>query len=284
MSDVSREHCSALVPYVKPTILRDFSTDQRTVTIGERTFRLRQNWQQNGVAGVIWDSGIVLARYISEHPELVANRTVLELGAGLGLPSILSSYQNAKIIHATDRISAISLLEENIRRHANSNCNIEIFAFDWNVDKLPQKYQIILGADLIYGGITFESLIRLFRDASDSDTVIYLCSKIRYQRDQDFYDQLLREHFDVREIFYETEFAVNIFEIKKLTTYCKKVMYKVFLFTKFLFEYRKKKYFEKKIYPKHVLEPNYTCGTKDLIIMKNGWLSVDSSFLLNSHS
>lgn len=62
--------------------------------------------------------------------------------------------------------------------------------------------------------------MKLFRDASDYDTVIYLCSKIRYQRDQNFYDQLLLQHFDVREIFYETEFGVNIFEIKKLTNYC----------------------------------------------------------------
>ncbi|KAM3724188.1 Protein N-terminal and lysine N-methyltransferase efm7 [Dirofilaria immitis] len=128
------------LPYAKP-ILSEFSTGHRTVTVGGRTFRLHQNWQQNGVAGVIWDSGIVLARYISEHPELVANRTVLELGAGLGLPSILSSYQNAKLIHVTDRASTISLLEENIRRNANNDCDIKIFAFDWNVDKLPQEYQ-----------------------------------------------------------------------------------------------------------------------------------------------
>lgn len=57
MSDTGRkEHCSALVPYVKPMILREFSSDYRNVTVGGRTFRLRQNWQKNGVAGVIWDS------------------------------------------------------------------------------------------------------------------------------------------------------------------------------------------------------------------------------------
>ncbi|CAG9538842.1 unnamed protein product [Cercopithifilaria johnstoni] len=221
MADTYRqEHCSALVPYVGPMILREFLSDYRNVTISGRTFRLRQNWQQNGVAGVIWDSGIALARYISEHPELVANRTVLELGAGLGLPSIISSYQDTKLIHITDKASALDLLEENIRQNANNDCDIKIFALDWNVDQPPQKYQVILGADLIYIGITFEPLLKLFRDASDHDAVIYLSSKIRYQRDQDFHSQFLREQFDVREIFYETEFAVNIFEIKKLTHYC----------------------------------------------------------------
>lgn len=57
MSDTDgKEECSALVPYVKPVMLREFSSDHRTVSIGERTFRLHQDWQQNGVAGVIWDS------------------------------------------------------------------------------------------------------------------------------------------------------------------------------------------------------------------------------------
>ncbi|EFO21549.2 hypothetical protein LOAG_06939 [Loa loa] len=213
------EHCSALVPYAKPMILQEFSSDHRMVTISGRTFQLRQDWQRNGVAGVIWDSSIALARYISEHPELVMNRTVLELGAGLGLPSIVSTYQDAMLIHVTDRASTISLLEENVRQNAKNDCDIEIFAFDWNVDKLSQKYQVILGADLIYGGIRFEPLMKLFWDASDHDTTIYLCSKIRYQRDQDFYDQLVQEQFDVRKIFYETEFSVNIFEIKKLANY-----------------------------------------------------------------
>lgn len=83
-----------------------------------------------------------MARYISEHPEMVANRTVLELGAGLGLPSIIATYQGAKLIHVTDRVNALSLLEENVRWNANKDCDIEIFAFDWNIDQPLQKYQV----------------------------------------------------------------------------------------------------------------------------------------------
>lgn len=57
MSDTRRgEQCSDLVPYVKPVILREFSSDHRAVTINMRKFQLHQDWQQNGIAGVIWDS------------------------------------------------------------------------------------------------------------------------------------------------------------------------------------------------------------------------------------
>ncbi|EJW77542.1 hypothetical protein WUBG_11548 [Wuchereria bancrofti] len=52
----SEKHCSALIPYAKPIILREFSNEHRIVTINGQTFQLRQDWQQNGVAGVIWDS------------------------------------------------------------------------------------------------------------------------------------------------------------------------------------------------------------------------------------
>lgn len=83
-----------------------------------------------------------MAQYISDYPETVANQTVLELGAGLGLPSIVATYQNAKFIHTTDRTSAIPLLDENIRRNANRDVNVKVAAFDWYTDKVPQKYQV----------------------------------------------------------------------------------------------------------------------------------------------
>lgn len=102
-------------------------------------------------------------------------------------------------------------------------------------------FQVILGADLIYGGTEFESLLKLFRDASDHNTVIYLCSKIRYQRDQNFYNQLLQEQFDVKEIFYETDFAVKIFEIKKLADYYNTLLIEILMQKKISYQKIKNK-------------------------------------------
>lgn len=49
------ETCSALVPYLTP-LLPHFHEDERSITIGGRRFTMRQNWNENGVAGVVWDS------------------------------------------------------------------------------------------------------------------------------------------------------------------------------------------------------------------------------------
>ena len=37
----------------------------------------------------IWPSSIALCMYLMQHPEIVENKSVLELGAGCGLPSVL---------------------------------------------------------------------------------------------------------------------------------------------------------------------------------------------------
>lgn len=38
-----------------------------------------------------WPSSFVLSNYIASHPELVQNKCVLELGAGVGLPGLVVS-------------------------------------------------------------------------------------------------------------------------------------------------------------------------------------------------
>ena len=39
---------------------------------------------------LLWESAVGLARHLAAHPELVAGKTVLELGAGVGLPGTVS--------------------------------------------------------------------------------------------------------------------------------------------------------------------------------------------------
>ena len=49
-----------------------------------------------------WPGGIVLARYILDHPEVVEGRRVLDLGAGSGLVAIAAAKAGAREVIATD--------------------------------------------------------------------------------------------------------------------------------------------------------------------------------------
>lgn len=50
-----------------------------------------------------WPSGIALASYILENPHLVAGKRILELGAGVGLPSLAAALCGATEVVVTDR-------------------------------------------------------------------------------------------------------------------------------------------------------------------------------------
>jgi len=50
----------------------------------------------------VWPSAIALAQYLTEHPGLVQDKIVIELGCGLGLPAIVAAKLGAARVTATD--------------------------------------------------------------------------------------------------------------------------------------------------------------------------------------
>ncbi|KAG9248015.1 hypothetical protein BJ878DRAFT_476884 [Calycina marina] len=50
----------------------------------------------------LWQAGRLISTYIEKHPVLIANKTVLELGAGAGLPSLVSAVLGAQKVVVTD--------------------------------------------------------------------------------------------------------------------------------------------------------------------------------------
>ncbi|PIO58607.1 hypothetical protein TELCIR_19953, partial [Teladorsagia circumcincta] len=142
---------------------------------------------------------IVLSEYLATHPDLVRGHRVLELGAGLGLPSIVAAKLSGKSVVATDQPSAISLLRENIAANLREEemSAVSIVPLDWaNLPEEPLSADIILGADLVYNEEVFEALRKVITKLITTDNVMLMASKIRYPKDKRFYETL-RDDFDV---------------------------------------------------------------------------------------
>ena len=45
-----------IVPYQPPVLLKEFNESFRTFEIGGKTWRISQDWHQQGVAGVVWEA------------------------------------------------------------------------------------------------------------------------------------------------------------------------------------------------------------------------------------
>lgn len=89
-----------------------------TLVIKEKT---NPNGGDDGGTGLnVWDGSLLLARYLEKRPEIVKNKTVLELGSGCGLIGIASGVLGAKKVTMTDLQYSLPLMQENVERNKSS--------------------------------------------------------------------------------------------------------------------------------------------------------------------
>jgi len=97
---------------------------------------------------VLWRSGVALAREV-EAAELTGRR-VVELGCGLGVPSIAAARAGASVLATDADPDALELLERNARANGVS---VETAVFDWSrpaalIERAP--FDLVLAADVLY--------------------------------------------------------------------------------------------------------------------------------------
>ncbi len=98
---------------------------------------------------LIWESAQALAEALAEDKAAVADRSVLELGAGVGFPGIVARSVGAASVRQTDHISeALDLCR--INAAANDVEGIELALANWDAWNDPRRYDLIIGSDVIY--------------------------------------------------------------------------------------------------------------------------------------
>ena len=95
----------------------------------------------------LWPSGIALAETIAPLP--LAGSRVVELGCGLGLPSLVAAARGAVVVATDWAADAISLLARNAARNA---VELNAVVADWrDSSALPRgRFDLILAADVLY--------------------------------------------------------------------------------------------------------------------------------------
>ena len=109
----------------------------------------------------VWPSAIALVKVLQTHTSLIRDKKVLELGAGIGLPSLLMANE-AKTIQVSDYDSeAVELFRKNIA-HLQLH-NVQALQMDWN--DLPENIdpEVIILSDVNYDPTQFESLTKLIQ-------------------------------------------------------------------------------------------------------------------------
>jgi predicted nicotinamide N-methyase len=97
---------------------------------------------------VLWRSGAALAREIAEGE--LAGLRVVELGCGLGVPSLVAARRGASVLSTDESAEALELLERNARENGLA---LETARVDWNVpDQVVSRgpFDLVLAADVLY--------------------------------------------------------------------------------------------------------------------------------------
>jgi predicted nicotinamide N-methyase len=96
----------------------------------------------------LWPSGVALAELVSGLD--LDGKRVLELGAGLGLPSLAAALRGAAVLATDWAEEAVALLRENAARNGIA---LRAERVRWDDPGLPlaeAPWDVVLGADLLY--------------------------------------------------------------------------------------------------------------------------------------
>ncbi len=97
--------------------------------------------------GVVWPAGLALAEEMSRFP--IAGKQILEVGCGIGLPSLVLKQRGANITACDYH----PLAEEFLRRNTDLNglAPIPFFNAPWLEPSLELgRFDLIIGSDLLY--------------------------------------------------------------------------------------------------------------------------------------
>ncbi len=109
---------------------------------------------------VLWPSAIALAHEVAARAGDFRGRSVLELGAGTGLPGLVAASLGARVVQADRHEVALHLCRRNGER--NGATAAEYRLADWADWADAGRYDWVLGSDVLYAEGQHAGLRRIF--------------------------------------------------------------------------------------------------------------------------
>ena len=166
--------------------------------IEKQTLVLEQTaFGPEGFASTIWDSAIVLARYL-EHRQSSSCHSCVELGAGCGLPGIVLHALGAKAVLLTDLEDNLPLLQRNMDANCSHDGRARVEALRWGFP-LPAQiecgapYDLIVATDVLYVLEAVVPLVETLVALSNEKTEILIAAGRNRQHGDDFFAAAARD-------------------------------------------------------------------------------------------
>lgn len=139
---------------------------------------------------VIWPGATVLAEYLLTHSSIIEGKTVLELGAGTGLTGLFISHLTDWVILTDGNEIVMKVLSKNVE-FARGKCSA--IQVEWGKEdnesrlereEYPGKYEVIIGADVVYWENSIEPLYHTVKALLAQKGKFIMCYTLRALRVQ----------------------------------------------------------------------------------------------------
>jgi len=108
----------------------------------------------------LWDSAAGMAQYLAREPTAIASKRVLDLGCGQGLAGCAAAALGANVLFADLEPPALLFAKLNSLPFSP---RVRTRRLNWQRDRLDERFDVILGADILYERKQWEFLEPFWR-------------------------------------------------------------------------------------------------------------------------
>ena len=136
----------------------------------------------------VWPSAISLSMFLQQHPQLLQDKRVLELAAGLGLPSLVAA-NYAQSVCCSDYVQVpLDFVKASADHHQFTNIDYQII--NWFAVPTTITTDVLLLSDINYEPAAFAILLEMIQAFLTKKTTIILSTPQRLLA-KPFIEQLL---------------------------------------------------------------------------------------------
>ncbi len=125
----------------------------------------------------VWPSALALSRFLVAHPQYTNRKKVLELAAGLGLPSLVAAGNAHKVVCSDNAPDAIPFIQRSAAENGLKNLFVQLL--DWNDVPPGLVTDVLLLSDVNYDPVLFATQQKIILSFLQKGTTVILSTPQR---------------------------------------------------------------------------------------------------------
>lgn len=166
-------------------LTRYFQFGEQTVILSLPDIDALKNQWQQGLQpeqdfpfwAKIWPAALGVCSFLTSHPHYIKNKRVLELAAGLALPSLLAAQQATTVVSSDYAADCLPYIQTSVLLNGYKNVSVRLI--DWNSLPADLVFDTVILSDINYDPSVFPQLEWLFNRLLQQGITIILSTPQR---------------------------------------------------------------------------------------------------------